>query len=50
MSLNPTLGYNLTTQTTKDGGTDSLGNTVDEVIKSGTFSLGATLTVHLSSY
>jgi hypothetical protein len=50
VSLNPTLGYNLTTQTTKDGGTDSLGNTVDEVIKSSTFSLGATLTVHLSSY
>lgn len=36
VSLNPTIGYQLTTQTTKDRGSDFKGNNIDEVIKSGT--------------
>ena len=50
VSLNPTLTYSLTTQTTKDGGFNSNGETVDEVVKSGTFALGVSLIVHLSRY
>ena len=50
VSLNPTIGYNLTTQTTKDGGSNMNGEEVDQVIKSGTFGVGISLTVHLSSY
>jgi len=50
VSLNPTIGYNLTTQTTKDGGYSSNGNEIDEVVKSGAFGVGVSLIVHLSSY
>ena len=50
VSLNPVIGYNLTTQTTKDGGEDRNDDAVDEVIKSGAFGVGVSLTVHLSSY
>ena len=50
VSLNPTLTYSLTTQTTKDGGFNSNGEIVDEVVKSGTFALGVSLIVHLSRY
>ena len=50
VSLNPTIGYNLTTQTTKDGGYDSDYNEIDEVVKSGALWVGVSLTVHLSSY
>ena len=47
VSLNPTIGYNLTTQTTKDAGYDQDGNDVDEVVKSGALGIGVSLTVHL---
>ena len=49
-SLNPIFSYSMTTQTTKDAGMNSNFEPVDEVIKSGTFSLGVVLTVHLSRY
>ncbi len=49
-SLNPMFTYSMTTQTTKDAGINMNGETVDEVYKSGTFSLGVSLTVHLSRY
>ncbi len=49
-SLNPIFSYSMTTQTTKDAGMNSNFEPVDEVIKSGTFSLGVALTVHLSRY
>ena len=47
VSLNPMIGYNLTTQTTKDEGYDKDGNEVDEVIKSNNFGIGLSLIVHL---
>tara|TARA_B100000809_G_C15003478_1_gene482340 strand:+ start:171 stop:941 length:771 start_codon:yes stop_codon:yes gene_type:complete len=47
VSLNPMIGYNLTTQTTKDNGYDKDGNDVDEVIKSNNFGVGLSLIVHL---
>lgn len=50
VSLNPTIGYQLTTQTTKDGGSDFQGNNIDEVIISGTLGVQVALTVHLSRY
>ena len=50
VSLNPTIAYNLTTQTTKDGGYNMNGEEIDQVIKSGTLGIGVSLTVHLSSY
>jgi hypothetical protein len=50
VSLNPAIGYNLTTQTTKDAGYNAEGEEVDQVIKSGSFGVGVSLTVHLSRY
>ena len=47
VSLNPMIGYNLTTQTTKDEGYDKDGNDIDEVIKSNNFGIGLSLIVHL---
>jgi len=47
VSLNPVVGYNLTTQTTKDGGEDMDGEDIDEVIKTGAFGVGVSLIVHL---
>ena len=47
VSLNPMIGYNLTTQTTKDAGYDQDGDDVDEVVKSGALGIGVSLTVHL---
>jgi hypothetical protein len=47
VSLNPIIGYNLTTQTTKDAGYDQDFNDVDEVVKSGALGIGVSLTVHL---
>lgn len=47
VSLNPMIGYNLTTQTTKDAGYDQDGNDADHVVKSGALGIGVSLTVHL---
>ena len=47
VSLNPMIGYNLTTQTTKDAGYDQDGNNADHVVKSGALGIGVSLTVHL---
>ena len=47
VSLNPVIGYNVTTQTTKDKGEDKDGDEVDEVIKSGALGVGVSLIVHL---
>ena len=50
VSLNPAIGYNLTTQTTKNAGNNMDMEEVDQVIKSGAFGIGVSLTVHLSRY
>ena len=46
VSLNPFLGYNMSTQTTKDGGYDKDGE-ADQIIKSGGIQFGVELNVHL---
>ena len=50
ISLNPMIGYQLTTQTTKDAGYNMDGEEVDQVIKSGSIGIGFSLTAHLSRY
>ena len=47
VSLNPFLGYNMTTVTTKDGGYDKDYEDIDEIIKGGGIQFGVELNVHL---
>ena len=49
-SLNPSLGYTLTTVTEKDAGYDSDGNDADEVTKMGGLTFGFSLNAHLGRY
>ena len=49
VSLNPFLGYNMTTITTKDGGYEKDGEEMDEKIKAGGIQFGVELNVHLGN-
>jgi hypothetical protein len=49
VSLNPFLGYNMSTVTTKDGGADKDGEEMDSKIKAGGIQFGVELNVHLGN-